>query len=144
MEKIEQKITGQKILSKENINNPIQFEREELIYGITTKIKCGNLNHAMYITVNFQNNKPIEVFINTKDPSHYQWITTITRMLSAIFRKGGEYEFIIEEMKQIHDPIGGYYAKLKKGEKTIFFPSLIAHIGYVIENSIKSYPNVST
>jgi hypothetical protein len=60
-------------------------------------------------------------------------------MLSAIFRKEGEFQFILDEMKEVHDPAGGYYTKLNGSSKSIFMPSLVAHIGYVIEYSICNF-----
>lgn len=144
MKKIEQKITSYKV--KDNsISTPVKVdiltEREEVIYGQTTKIKPNNSEHAIYITINFQvvNEvaKPFEIFINTKDIAHFQWILYMTRTISALFRLEKDISFLLEEMKQVFDPAGGYFYKARKGEKSVYMPSLVAHIAIVIENTLR-------
>lgn len=144
--KIESKITGYKVKDN-NIAEPIEQpvyilpEREEVLNGITIKVKPSTSDHAYYVTVNFQNvngsMRPFEVFIRTKDIQFQEWITILTRSLSAIFRRGGDYSFIIEEMKNTYSPSGGYWGKLNG--KGFNYPSLIANFGYVIEQAIQTY-----
>ncbi|MDP6197769.1 MAG: NrdJb, partial [Porticoccaceae bacterium] len=76
--------------------------------------------------------RPFEVFINSKNMDHFQWIVALTRVLSAVFRKGGDCTFLVEEMKAVFDPQGGYY---KPGGK--FMPSLVAEIGWAIEDHLQ-------
>ena len=97
--------------------------------------------HAMYITINdmvlnegteHEIHRPFEVFINSKNMEHFQWVVALTRLISAVFRKGGDATFLVEELKAVFDPKGGYF---KKGG--IFMPSLVAEIGYAIEDHMK-------
>jgi serine/threonine protein phosphatase PrpC len=76
--------------------------------------------------------RPYEVFINSKNMEHFQWVLALTRVISAVFRKGGDVTFLVEEMKAVFDPKGGYF---KKGG--IFMPSLVAEIGHAIESHMK-------
>jgi hypothetical protein len=108
-----------------------------VLAGETFKIKTPLSDHALYVTINDivlnqgtkdETYQPFEVFINSKDMKHFQWIIAMTRIISAIFRKGGEVNFLIEELRSVFDPSGGYF---KKGGK--FMPSLVAEIGDVIE-----------
>ncbi|MCG4788500.1 hypothetical protein L0N33_24555, partial [Roseburia faecis] len=71
--------------------------------------------------------RPFEIFINSKSLEHYQWIVALTRIISAVFRKGGDVTFLVEELRSVFDPKGGYWNKGK------YVPSLIAEIGNVIE-----------
>ena len=75
---------------------------------------------------------PFEIFINSKNMEHFQWVLALTRVLSAVFRKGGDATFLVDEMKQVFDPQGGYF---KKGGR--FMPSLVAEIGEVLETHMK-------
>lgn len=149
--KIDKKIIGYKVKSEE-LKQEVQkeywqqlmseyLERPEVLRGSTYKIKTPNTEHALYLTINdmilnegteFESRHPYEVFINTKDVNHFQWVTALTRLLSAVFRKGGDITFIVEEMQQIFDPKAGY---IKKG---IFVPSLIADIGIALEKHFVS------
>lgn len=115
--------------------------RPEVLLGSTYKIKTPQSDHALYLTINdmvlnagteHESRRPYEIFINSKNMEHYQWVTALTRVISAIFRKGGEIEFLVEELKGIFDPKGGYY---KKGG--VFMPSLVAEIGCAIETHLK-------
>ncbi|MEM1191439.1 MAG: NrdJb [Pseudomonadota bacterium] len=112
-------------------------ERPEMLVGATYKIKPPVSDHALYITINdivlnpdtdHEVRRPYEVFINSKNMDHYQWVVALTRVLSAVFRKGGDVTFLVEELKAVFDPKGGYY---KGGGK--FMPSLVAEIGEAIE-----------
>ena len=101
----------------------------------------------MYITINdivlnqgteYEKYRPYEIFINSKNLDHYQWIVALTRVLSSVFRKGGDVAFLVEELKAVFDPKGGYFA----GEGR-FMPSIIAELGYVIERHFKSIGIIS-
>jgi len=117
-------------------------ERPETLIGNTYKIKSPLVEHALYVTVNdivlnagtpHEQRRPFEVFINSKNMDHFQWIVALTRILSAVFRKGGDVTFIVEELKAVFDPKGGYF---KAGG--IYMPSIVAEIGAVIEQHMKS------
>ncbi|GBO89168.1 TSCPD domain-containing protein [Marinobacter salsuginis] len=118
------------------------LERPEILMGTTYKLKPPVAEHAMYITINDmilnegtanEQRRPYEVFINSKAMEHYQWITALTRLLSACFRKGGDIKFLTEELRSVYDPNGGYF---KKGG--VFMPSLVADLGAVIEKHLKA------
>ena len=118
-----------------------QIERPEMLLGSTYKIKTPLTEHALYVTINdivlnegteHQLRRPYEIFINSKNMDHFQWIVALTRVMSAVFRKGGDVTFLVEELKSVFDPQGGYF---KRGGK--FMPSLIAEIGDVIEQHLK-------
>ncbi|MCK9505278.1 MAG: NrdJb [Porticoccaceae bacterium] len=120
----------------ENVNRP------ETLHGTTYKIKTPLSEHALYITINdiilnpntdHEQRRPFEVFINSKNMDNFQWVVALTRVLSAVFRKGGDCTFLVEEMKAVFDPKGGYF---KKGGK--FMPSLVAEIGECLETHMKS------
>ncbi len=117
------------------------LSRPELLLGSTYKIKTPMSEHALYITINdivlnegteHEQRHPYEIFINSKNMEHYQWVVALTRVISAVFRKGGDITFMVEELKAVFDPKGGYF---KKGGK--FMPSLVAEIGEAIENHMK-------
>jgi hypothetical protein len=141
--KIDSKITGYKVKTGET-EKPIVLtslpEREEVLDGITIKIKPPLSESAYYITVNFQTiegiKRPFEVFIRTKNIDNQELILTQAIMYSSIFRKGGDYQFILDEMKLIHDPRGSYRGKIGKDRYT--FNSLTAHIAIAVEEVIKS------
>lgn len=114
-----------------------KLERPDMLVGSTYKVKTPLSEHALYVTVNdvvlnagteHEHRRPFEIFINSKNMDHFQWIVALTRILSAVFRKGGDIAFLVEEMHSVFDPRGGYF---KKGGK--FMPSLVAEIGDVIE-----------
>jgi hypothetical protein len=148
--KIEKKIVGY-ALKKPLEEVPAKLvEREEMhelvarpdeLRGYTYKIKTPLSDHAMYITINnivlnvateHEQEYPFEVFINSKNMEQFQWILALTRVISAVFRKGGDSVFLTEELKQVFDPQGGYF---KKGG--VFMPSLVAEIGEVLETHMK-------
>ncbi|MBT3832594.1 MAG: NrdJb [Gammaproteobacteria bacterium] len=115
--------------------------RPDELKGYTYKIKTPLSDHAMYITINnivlnvsteHEQEYPFEVFINSKNMEQFQWILALTRVISAVFRKGGDSVFLAEELKQVFDPQGGYF---KKGG--VFMPSLVAEIGGVLETHMK-------
>lgn len=159
--KIDQKIVGYKVISEDEkvrqaeqaaaaaeeqrksniIHMHESVERPEVLIGSTYKIKTPDSEHAMYITINdivlnegtdHEQRRPFEVFINSKNMDHFQWIVALTRITSAVFRKGGDVTFLVEEMQAVFDPKGGYF---KKGGR--FMPSLVAEIGDVIEQHLK-------
>ena len=115
--------------------------RPEMLIGSTYKIKTPVSEHAFYITINdmvlnpgtpYEKRRPFEIFINSKNMDHYQWISGLTLIISAVFRKGGDVTFLVSELQSVFDPKGGYF---KKGGK--FMPSLVAEIGDAIENHLK-------
>lgn len=116
-------------------------ERPEMLLGSTYKIKTPLSDHALYVTINdvvlnhgtdHEVRQPYEVFINSKNMDHFQWVVALTRVISAVFRKGGDVCFLVEELKSVFDPQGGYF---KKGGK--FMPSLVAEIGDAIESHMR-------
>lgn len=149
--KIDQKIintTVKQKLSEENIqflnkNEEIEFikTRPFALTGTTYKIKPSESVHAYYITVNTFENEPFELFITSKDTENYQWVAAIARLVSAIFRKGGDYKFITEEFRQIAAPHGGYWGKDHETGKGVFYSSLIAEIGAVLQYHFKLQSN---
>jgi hypothetical protein len=130
----------------ESVSNIIQMhekvERPEVLIGSTYKIKSPLVEHAMYVTINdivlnhgtpHELRRPFEVFINSKNMDHFQWIVALTRIMSAVFRKGGDVTFLVDEMKAVFDPRGGYF---KAGG--VYMPSIVAEIGSVVEEHLKS------
>jgi len=118
-----------------------KLERPEMLIGSTYKIKTPVSDHAMYVTINdiilnegtpYEQRRPFEIFINSKNLDHFQWIVALTRIISAVFRKGGDVTFLVEEMKAVFDPRGGYW---QSGGK--FMPSIIAELGYVVEKHLQ-------
>ncbi|MFO7306735.1 MAG: NrdJb [Gammaproteobacteria bacterium] len=119
-----------------------KLERPEVLVGSTYKIKTPVSDHAMYVTINdivlnegtpYEQRRPFEIFINSKNLDHFQWIVALTRIISAVFRKGGDVTFLVEELKAVFDPRGGYW---QPGGK--FMPSIIAELGHVIERHLRS------
>jgi ribonucleoside-diphosphate reductase alpha chain len=107
------------------------LSRPEALPGQTYKIRWPDSEHALYITLNDivqdGRRRPFEVFINSKNMEHYAWTVALTRMISAVFRRGGDVSFVVEEMKAVFDPRGGAWMDGK------YVPSLLAAIGDVIE-----------
>ena len=117
-----------------------KLERPEVLVGSTYKVKTPISDHAMYVTINdivlnqgteFEKRRPFEIFINSKNLDHYQWIVALTRIISAVFRKGGDVAFLVDELKAVFDPRGGYW---QPGGK--FMPSIIAELGYIVEKHL--------
>ena len=113
----------------------------EALEGSTYKIKTPLDDHAMYVTINdmilnqgteHEQRRPFEIFINSKNMDHFQWIVALTRLMSAVFRKGGDVTFLAEELQAVFDPKGGYF---RPGGK--FMPSIVAEIGAVIEHHLQ-------
>ena len=116
-------------------------EGMESLEGSTYKIKTPLDDHAMYVTINdiilnqgtvHEQRRPFEIFINSKSMDHFQWIVALTRLMSAVFRKGGDVTFLAEELQAVFDPKGGYF---KPGGR--FMPSIIAEIGDVISHHMQ-------
>ena len=116
-----------------------KVKREDTLTGKTYKIRPGS-GESYYITINNQSINeilyPMEIFINSKDVKHFQWVASITRMISAVFRKGGSIEFIVDELSAIHDPAGGYWGKDRITGKSIFYQSIVHEIGDVIKEHL--------
>ena len=151
-QKIEQKIVGYKVVDKESLTTeipvPAQLMHELLprpncLTGTTYKVKTPQSEHALYITINDMVldgiHHPYEMFINSKNMDHFQWVLALTRLVSAVWRKGGDSTFLVEELKNVFDPKGGYY---KRGG--VYMPSLVAEIGTVIEQHLKSIGVIKT
>ncbi len=107
------------------------MERQASLPGYTYKLKWPESDHAIYITINDTleqgRRRPFEIFINSKNMEHYAWTVALTRMISAVFRRGGDVSFIVEELKAVFDPRGGQWMDGR------YVPSLLAAIGGVIE-----------
>ena len=161
--KIDQKITGYNVVKPEDKVDAIpatsaaatkeprqaeviqmheSVERPETLVGSTFKVKSPLFEHALYVTINdivlnagtrHEQRRPFEIFINSKNMDHFQWIVALTRLMSAVFRKGGDVTFIVEELKAVFDPRGGYF---KAGG--VYMPSIVAEIGAVIEQHMKN------
>jgi hypothetical protein len=152
--KIEQDIVDYQVISQGAVGDPApeaapestvvqmheKLERPEILVGSTYKLKTPLSEHAFYITINdiilnegteHEQRRPFEIFINSKNMEHFQWVVALTRVISAVFRKGGDTVFLIEELKAVFDPQGGYF---KRGR---FMPSLVAELGEAIEHHMK-------
>lgn len=151
--KLDKKITGYKVKNAGEIAAEIALAeiatihtmnethiRPEMLLGSTYKIKPPHLEHALYITINdvilnedtpHEKRHPYEVFLNSKNMDQFQWVLALTRVISAVFRKGGEVSFLVDELKNVFDPKGGYF---KRGG--VFMPSLVAEIGHAIEKHL--------
>lgn len=107
------------------------LDRPGVLQGQTYKVRWPDSDHAIYITINdvMQDGRrrPFEIFINSKNMEHFAWTVALTRMISAVFRRGGDVSFVVEELKAVFDPRGGHWMKGK------YIPSLLAAIGGVIE-----------
>lgn len=156
MKEISQNITAAKVkveavdTTSETINEQTptvnlteKTQRPEMLVGSTYKIKPPVSDHALYITINDillnqgtaeEVRRPFEVFVNSKNMEFYSWIVALTRVISAVFRKGGDCTFLVEELKAVFDPKGGYYQR----GTGIFMPSVVADIGHVIETHLKT------
>ena len=110
------------------------LDRPEVLPGATYKVRWPESDHAMYITINDvvidARRRPFEVFINSKNTEHYAWTVALTRMISAVFRRGGDVSFVVDELKAVFDPRGGHWMGGR------YIPSLLAAIGEVIEQHL--------
>ncbi|MDZ4263615.1 MAG: NrdJb [Pseudomonadota bacterium] len=156
--KITKKISSYSVVKKDDVappreeaieipavSNVVQMhekvERPEMLVGSTYKIKTPLSEHSLYVTINdiilnagteHELRRPFEIFINSKNMDHFQWIVALTRIISAVFRKGGDVTFLVDEMRSVFDPRGGYF---KRGGQ--FMPSLVAEIGDAIESHLR-------
>ena len=159
--KIDKKITGYNVVKPEDkvAANPVtaaapkeapmaeviqmheSVQRPESLVGSTFKIKSPLFEHALYVTINdivlnegteHAMRRPFEIFINSKNMDHFQWIVALTRIMSAVFRKGGDVTFLVEELKAVFDPRGGYF---KAGG--VYMPSIVAELGNIVETHLK-------
>lgn len=156
--KVDKKIVGYRVLDDKNSkkDEPVAvekkvadivhmsetLERPEILIGSTYKLKTPLSDNALYVTINdvvlnegtdHEQRRPFEIFINSKNMDHFQWIVALTRIMSAVFRKGGDIKFLVEELRSVFDPRGGYF---KKGGK--YMPSLVAEIGDCLESHLRS------
>ncbi|MBN2630267.1 MAG: adenosylcobalamin-dependent ribonucleoside-diphosphate reductase [Rhodobacteraceae bacterium] len=119
---------GEVIYLSEPLDRPAALE------GATYKLKWPGSEHALYITVNdiiiAGHRRPFEVFINSKNMEHFAWTVALTRMISAVFRRGGDISFVVEELKAVFDPRGGAWIEGR------YIPSILAAIGGVIERHL--------
>jgi ribonucleoside-diphosphate reductase alpha chain len=110
------------------------LERPAALEGHTYKVKWPGSEHALYITINdvviSGHRRPFEVFINSKNMEHFAWTVALTRMISAVFRRGGDISFVVEELKAVFDPRGGAWMEGR------YIPSILAAIGGVIERHL--------
>ena len=113
---------------------PVLASRAEALTGTTYKLKWPDSPHAVYVTINDIDTpsgpRPFEIFINSKNMEHYAWTLGLTRMISAVFRRGGDVSFVADELKAVFDPRGGTWMQRK------YVPSLLAAIGGVIERHL--------
>lgn len=152
VKKIDKKIVAYKVRAKDEPQEELAPQddvvhmhetvlRPERLMGTTYKLKTPEhvSEHSLFITINdiilnegtvHETRRPFEIFINSKSLEHYQWIVALTRIISAVFRKGGDVTFLVEELRSVFDPKGGYWNKGK------YVPSLIAEIGNVIESHL--------
>lgn len=140
-EQAKEDITDKESATAEIIQMHEKIERPEMLLGSTYKIKTPQSEHALYVTINdvllnqgteHEMRRPYEIFINSKNMDHFQWIVALTRIISAVFRKGGDVTFLVDELRSVFDPRGGYF---KKGGK--YKPSLVCEIGDAIECHMK-------
>ena len=128
---------------KASMNLTENTQRPEMLVGSTYKIKPPVSEHALYIRINDillnqgtaqEVRRPFELFVNSKNMEFYSWIVALTSVISAVFRKGGDCTFLVEELKAVFDPKGGYYQR----GTGIFMPSVVADIRHVIEMHLKT------
>ncbi|ETX12805.1 ribonucleotide reductase [Roseivivax halodurans JCM 10272] len=110
------------------------LDRPQALEGATYKLRWPDSEHAIYLTINDiivgGRRRPFEVFINSKNMEHFAWTVALTRMISAVFRRGGDVSFVVEELKAVFDPRGGAWVKGK------YIPSILAAIGGAIEQHL--------
>ena len=148
MKKIDQKIVAYKVINTEvqqeakdlPSSMDAMVKRPEALRGTTYKIKTPQSEHALYVTINdivlnegttHEKHYPFEIFLNSKNLDSFQWIVALTRVMSGVFRKGGDVTFLVDELKGVFDPKGGYFKKQK------YMPSIVSEIGYVLEEHLK-------
>ena len=154
--KIESKIVSYRVVPKEEFEKGQQklqeaeivletppttmnfdIEREGVLVGKTYKVKPVTCNNSYYITLNSQvvggKAYPREIFVSSKDIEHFEYLAALTRLISAIFRRGGDVSFIVEELSDSPNPRGGYWGKDRKTGKGKYYNSVLGEIGAVIQ-----------
>jgi len=135
-------IKPEPVVVREQLNERVK--RPRVLNGRTYKIAVPEniLSSALYLTINdivlneggeHESVQPFEVFFASKDTKAFQWVAALSLLISAVFRKGGDVTFLIEELKSVTDPNGGYFHQMAHG----IMPSIVAHIGYTIEEHFK-------
>ena len=118
------------------------IERQEEMFGCTYKMTPPVLDHAIYVTINdivlnegttHEIRRPYEIFINSKNMEHFEWVVALTRVMSGVFRKGGNIEFLVDELKSVFAPSGGYF---KTGSHGLYMNSVVAELGHIIERHL--------
>jgi len=111
--------------------DPEPLMRSEKLTGATYKLRWSASEHAFYVTINDieieGRRRPFEIFVNSKNLEHHAWVVGLTRMISAVFRRGGDVRFVVEELQAVFDPRGGTWNNGR------YVPSLIAEIGGILE-----------
>ena len=127
----EEKPKSEKEIDGEVIYMSEPLERPNTLDGNTYKLRWPDSEHAIYVTINDiivnDQRRPFEVFINSKNMEHFAWTVGLTRMISAVFRRGGDVSFVVDELKAVFDPRGGAWVNGK------YIPSILAAIGGVLE-----------
>ena len=127
----EEKSKSEKEIDGEVIYMSEPLERPNILDGNTYKLRWPDSEHAIYVTINDiivnDQRRPFEVFINSKNMEHFAWTVGLTRMISAVFRRGGDVSFVVDELKAVFDPRGGAWVSGK------YIPSILAAIGGVLE-----------
>ena len=135
-EKAEAPVAAQPQTGGEVVYLSEPLDRPAALEGQTYKVKWPGSEHALYITINdiiiAGHRRPFEVFINSKNMEHFAWTVALTRMISAVFRRGGDISFVVEELKAVFDPRGGAWMEGR------YIPSILAAIGGVIERHLIS------
>lgn len=135
-------VSPEPVVTREQMGEKVK--RPEVLAGRTYKVQVPEtiLKHALYVTINdiilndgteHASAQPFEIFLKSKDTQAFQWIQALSLLISAIFRKGGDVLFLINELKSVSDPNGGYFSAKAHG----MMPSIVAHIGYTIEDHFK-------
>ena len=109
------------------------IQRGTVMDGSTYKLKWAG--DAYYVTINHELMPegwyaPAEIFVNTKNPEHLAWTGALTRMISAIFQRGGDIHFVAEELQSVFDPKGGQWVEGR------YVPSLVALIGKTLQEHL--------
>jgi len=145
---IEKPIARAEVLTSPTVPTPPPnkaLQRPEILHGSTYKITTPHSQSAIYVTINdivsyrqdgSETRRPFEIFINSREMDHFQWIVSLTRLISALLRDAGKHELIIDELRSVYDPKGGYF---KKGGK--YMPSIAAEISYILEQHCQMIEN---
>jgi hypothetical protein len=151
---ISKKITCVSVVNKENntantaeketqpIERIQETKRPKQLDSRTYKIKASTgYDHAYYISISnvvlnegtqLKEVRPYEIFINTKDKINVQWVHALTFMMSAIFRKGGEYMFLLDELREVSSPNAGWFGQHTRGGNPRYIESMVSAIADTI------------